>query len=111
MNLVVVVVMVLGASATTWAASPIERMEGLVMPGDLVQGHARFETKCDKCHESFDKTKQSKLCRDCHEQFDLDIKKKKGFHGNIHNIAKRECHSCHTDHKGRDMDIIELDPE
>ena len=101
-----------GVSASLWAAvSPVERMEGLVMPGEVVQGHARFETKCDKCHEAFDKSKQSKLCRDCHEQIDQDIKKKKSFHGKLHNIAKRKCHSCHTDHKGRDMDIIQLNQE
>ena len=77
-KLLAIVVMVVGMNSTTWAAvSPVERMEGLVMPGDVVQGHARFETKCDKCHEAFDKSKQSKLCRDCHEQIDIDIKKKK----------------------------------
>jgi hypothetical protein len=90
---------------------PVQRMEGLVKPGDLVKGHARFEKKCEKCHEPFDKTKQSQLCRDCHEQIDNDITKEIGFHGHIHNIENRECHSCHTDHKGRDMDIIQLDEE
>ena len=90
---------------------PIERMENLVMPGELVRGHARFEQKCEKCHEIFDRSKQNKLCRDCHEQIDTDIKRKTNFHGKIHNIAKRECHTCHTEHKGRDMDIIEFDEE
>jgi len=93
------------------AVSPTERLEGLVMPGELVKGHARFESKCRKCHEVFDKSKQSKLCRDCHEQIDQDIKKKSNFHGKIFNIANRECHSCHTDHKGRNMDIIQFDEE
>lgn len=91
--------------------SPIERMEGLVMPGEVVRAHARFEQKCDKCHELFDRSRQRKLCRDCHEQIDTDIKKKTNFHGKIHDIAERECHSCHTDHKGRDMDIIQFDEE
>lgn len=90
---------------------PVERMELLVQPGDVIKGHARFEKKCDKCHEPFNKAKQNTLCRDCHEQIDTDLKKKIGFHGRIHNAQKRECHSCHTDHKGRDTDIVQLDLE
>jgi len=106
------IVLLLGLNFNASASvSPLERMEGLVQPGDVVQGHAHFETKCDKCHEAFDKSKQSRLCRDCHEQIDNDIKTKKKFHGRLHNIAKRECYTCHTDHKGRDMDIIQLNRE
>lgn len=90
---------------------PVERMEGLVQPGDVIKGHARFEKKCNKCHEPFNKSKQRKLCRDCHEEIDRDIKKEVGYHGHIYNIAERECHSCHTEHKGRDMDIVQLDEE
>ena len=109
--LVVVVLLSSVPGAASAAVSPTQRLEGLIMPGEVIKGHARFETKCDKCHERFDKTKQTKLCRDCHEQIDLDIKEKKRFHGKIHNIEKRECHTCHTDHKGRDMDIVQLDKE
>ncbi|HEY5602501.1 MAG TPA: cytochrome c3 family protein [Gammaproteobacteria bacterium] len=112
MKWVAMVVVLMGAIATSWAAvTPMERVEGLVMPGELVQGHARFETKCDKCHQTFDKTKQTSLCRDCHEQIDIDVKKQKGFHGKIHDADKRECKSCHTDHKGREADIVQLDHE
>ena len=102
---------VLLASGAYAAPATVERMEGLVMPGDVIKGHARFEAKCDKCHERFDKNSQSKLCRDCHELIDIDLKESKGFHGKINNVEERECHSCHTDHKGRDMDIIQLDIE
>ncbi len=90
---------------------PVEGMKGLLLPGDLVQGHARIEKKCNRCHTPFDKSKQSKLCRNCHEEIDQDIKNESNYHGNIYNIAKRECHTCHTDHKGRDMDIVQLDQE
>jgi len=90
---------------------PIGRIEGLLRPGDLVQGHARIEKTCIKCHSPFDKSKQSNLCRNCHEEIDQDIKKKSNFHGKIFNISTRECHTCHTDHKGRDMDIVQLDQE
>jgi len=91
--------------------SPVERMESLVMPGKVIRGHARFESKCSKCHEVFNKRHQNTLCRSCHEQIDVDIKKQVHFHGKIFNVDKRECHSCHTDHQGRDADIIQLDEE
>ncbi|MFV2056157.1 MAG: hypothetical protein ACC707_06790, partial [Thiohalomonadales bacterium] len=91
--------------------SPVERMESLVMPGKVIRGHSRFESKCSKCHEIFNKNKQNHLCRSCHEQIDQDIKKLTNFHGKIFNIKKRECNSCHTEHHGRDADIIQLDEE
>ena len=93
------------------AVSPLERMEGLVMPGEVIKKHARVEKQCSKCHEPFDRTRQSRLCMECHKMIAKDVKEKKGFHGHIQNIGERECRSCHTDHKGRDMDIIQLDTE
>ena len=91
--------------------SPLQRMERLVMPGDVIKKHSRVEKKCDKCHEAFDRTKQSKQCNECHKEIKKDIKKKKGFHGKIKNIKTRECRTCHTEHKGRNADIIQLDSE
>ena len=52
------------------------RIERLVMPGDLIQGHKKFEDECEKCHLNFTKTAQTELCRDCHEEVDLDVIKK-----------------------------------
>ena len=91
--------------------SPIDRMEGLVMPGQVIKKHARVEKKCDKCHAGFDRMKQDKQCLDCHKDIAGDIKKTRGFHGKIHGIKERECRSCHTDHIGRDADIIQFDQE
>ncbi len=93
------------------AVSPLERMEGLIMPGEVIKGHERFEKQCDKCHDKFDRKKQNTLCLNCHETIAADVKKEANFHGGIHNIKKRECHTCHTEHKGRDADIVQLDRE
>lgn len=84
--------------------------ERLVMPGDVASAHAKYENDCDKCHESFE-ADQSLLCRDCHEAIDKDVKDNTGFHGKSKAVDSRICKNCHTDHKGRDADILGLDIE
>ena len=86
------------------------RIESLVMPGDLIQGHKKFEDDCEKCHLNFTKTAQTELCRDCHEEIDLDVIKKQGFHG-ASVIRDRSCTECHTDHEGRDAVIVLFEEE
>jgi hypothetical protein len=86
------------------------RIERLVMPGDLIQGHSKLEDECEKCHQSFTKGAQTKLCRNCHEDIDLDIKKKSGFHG-ASVIGNRACTDCHTDHEGRNAMIVLFEAE
>lgn len=84
------------------------RIERLIMPGDLVQGHKKFEDTCEKCHVNFAKEAQTGLCRECHEDVDLDIIRKQGFHG-TRVIRNRACTDCHTDHEGRNADIVKFD--
>lgn len=92
---------------TTRAAS----LETLMMPGDLIQGHAKYENECSNCHERFSKVSQNKLCLKCHKKIAADINAKEGFHGRIKNISDTQCQKCHTDHKGRKADIVLLDRE
>ena len=100
----------------TARAGSIETLEifrgatGQIMPGEVIQGHAKYEEQCDKCHVNFGKEHQSTLCLDCHKAIRDDVQSASGFHGRIENIAKRECKSCHSDHLGRDADIVHLDP-
>lgn len=83
----------------------------LLMPGDLTAKHEQYEPKCENCHSDFDRSKQVDLCLDCHEEISTDINQKGGFHGLNKNIAAMECKECHTDHKGRDFNIVGLDTE
>jgi hypothetical protein len=83
--------------------------ERLVMPGPLVEGHAKLEKDCANCHESFVKGGQTKLCLDCHKPIANDLAMKKGMHGRRPDVIGRECRSCHSDHKGRAADIVQLD--
>lgn len=83
-------------------------IETFVMPGKVVQGHAKYEETCDKCHEAFSKKSQRRLCLECHETIAADIKRKEGLHGRDATIQVVECKQCHTDHAGRDADIIQF---
>ncbi len=83
-------------------------LEKLVMPGKLIEGHAKYEEDCDKCHESFSKKSQRRLCLDCHKEVAVDIEKSTGFHGRDSGIRQSECKTCHSDHLGRDADIVQF---
>ena len=85
-------------------------IETLLMPGKVIAGHAKFESQCSKCHLRFRKGTQTQLCLDCHEKIAADVSKKKGFHGRIKDMAKKTCLSCHSEHRGRKADIVQLDP-
>ncbi len=85
--------------------------ERLVMPGELIEGHAKLESKCANCHSSFSKKGQRPLCLDCHKEINKDIQSKTGFHGRSKEVGARECSHCHTDHIGRKADTVNLDEE
>ena len=47
--------------------------EGLFMPGDLIAGHAEYESECKQCHVRLRDTTQKQLCMDCHEAIGQDV--------------------------------------
>ncbi len=102
---------VLLISAWYRSASAENIFEKLVNPGPLIEGHAKLEKECAQCHESFSQKTQSRLCIDCHKPIASDIAERKGFHGRHPTIRDSECRTCHTDHKGRQADIVGLDPQ
>lgn len=78
------------------------------MPGEVIQGHAKYENECSKCHEVFDKSAQTRLCLDCHKDVAADVHAKVRLHGRLENNT---CKRCHTEHKGRTANIAPLDKE
>lgn len=82
-------------------------IETVLMPGQVIRGHAKTESTCAACHRSFDKDAQTTLCMACHKDVAADIRGKRGFHGR--GAAKAMCRTCHTDHKGRDAKIASFD--
>ena len=63
--------------STAWA----DTVETAVMPGRVIEGHAKWEEDCAKCHKRFNKAAQTHLCQDCHKEVHKDIEQKQGFHG------------------------------
>ncbi len=86
-------------------------IETLLMPGDVIRGHAKVESDCARCHARLRDTSQNALCLDCHEEVRKDIQAGLGFHGRSTGLGERECKSCHTDHIGRDADIVRLNKD
>lgn len=54
---------------------------------------------------------QDRLCLDCHKKVDNDIRLKQGFHGKDKKVAASQCRDCHTEHEGKDAQIIILDKD
>ncbi len=91
--------------STAWA----DTVETAVMPGRVIEGHAKWEEDCAKCHKRFNKAAQTHLCQDCHKEVRKDIEQKQGFHGRFK--VQRECRDCHTDHKGRTENIAPINEQ
>ena len=92
-----------------WAAcgpGAAQTFESVLSPGKVIQGHAKYEDDCRKCHVPFDRSGQDGLCMDCHKEVGADVRQKLGFHGRI---KQQTCRSCHTDHRGRDVRIADFD--
>ena len=84
-------------------------IEKLVMPGEVIEGHAKFEADCNACHKSFSRESQNALCADCHTEVAADQKNATGFHGLDNQARAAQCASCHTEHLGRGATIVILD--
>ncbi|NOS82070.1 MAG: cytochrome C [Nitrospira sp.] len=89
-------------AAPAWA----QTVESALMPGQVIEGHAKWEEDCTKCHKRFDKAAQNILCQDCHKDIRVDVELKRGSHGRFK--EQRECKECHTEHKGRTENIAPI---
>jgi len=108
--LAVLVAFIAAGAAYVPSASAID-VERLVMPGPVIEGHAKYESECSKCHRPLSRTTQRSLCLDCHEKVAEDVKGKKGFHGLDREALDVECRKCHTEHIGRSAKVVHLDAE
>src|SRR5262245_19173398 len=62
-------------------------LKSLIMPGKVIAAHASIEDKCESCHESDAKQKQSELCYVCHRDIRADLVSKSGLHGRHPKVA------------------------
>ncbi|MEY4750918.1 MAG: hypothetical protein RIQ60_3132 [Pseudomonadota bacterium] len=100
-RLVLVLVMVLGCGLAA-----AQNIESVLAPGKLIKGHAKVEDDCKSCHVKFDRQAQDGRCTECHKEIGADLRDKHGWHGRL---KPQACRECHTDHKGRDARIVDLD--
>jgi hypothetical protein len=84
---------------------------GLVTPGPLSKAHANLESNCLACHVPFAKPQQDSLCKGCHEEVAHDLTAGEGYHGRNPVVREQACASCHTDHEGRDVELVSFDAE
>jgi hypothetical protein len=97
------------ASLSLASSARAQSFEKLVMPGPVAKAHADLESECSKCHVAFKPAAQTQLCLDCHKDVAADVRGKLGFHGRSPAVQGVSCKTCHSDHLGRDADIVGLD--
>src|SRR5258708_288152 len=83
-------------------------VETLLMPGKVTQAHVKQEETCSNCHDRSTVRTQTSLCLDCHKDIAADVQQHQGYHGRMSNAGVGECRACHTEHKGRKADIVQL---
>ena len=94
-------------SSRCFAVNP----ETLLMPGKLTVAHQKYEEQCTQCHDRSDRKRQTPLCLACHKDVAADVKAHLGFHGRLQNIERAQCSACHSEHLGREADIVKLNRE
>ncbi|MBI3593644.1 MAG: cytochrome C [Nitrospirae bacterium] len=75
-----------------------------VMPGEVASLHQKIEGNCLECHTIGQKFFFDK-CLVCHKEAKRDVDQKRGFHGKI---DATKCEICHSDHKGRVFELVDL---
>jgi len=100
------VVAMLGTTTRVQAAAPA--LERLLMPGAVSSAHAKYEAECSNCHDFANRPAQAQLCANCHEPIRDDLRAGTGLHGRLPNASTLQCRGCHTEHQGRDGDILQF---
>ncbi len=80
-------------------------------PGDLSKAHSHLEglSNCTQCHILGEKVSNDK-CLACHTELKIRIEQQKGYHASTE-IAGKECIVCHSDHHGRNFQMIRFDTQ
>jgi len=85
------------------------KMSTPISPGELATVHAQLEgtANCTQCHILGKKVSDDK-CLTCHTYIDSRIKDKLGYHSSKE-VRQKSCVECHSDHHGRNFEIVHFD--
>ncbi|HEX3397442.1 MAG TPA: hypothetical protein VHS76_12140 [Steroidobacteraceae bacterium] len=83
-------------------------VETLLMPGKVTRAHEKLESNCSNCHDRSSPHGETVRCLECHKEIAADVQMHRGYHGRMANAAISECRACHTEHRGRDADIVQM---
>lgn len=77
-------------------------------PGKLSAPHEDLEglLKCTRCHDLKKPGASEAKCLECHNPLQARLAQQKGYHATV---SERTCGSCHAEHRGREMTIVDLD--
>ena len=86
-------------------------LQAQLSPGKLTTAHADLEGmfKCTQCHVLGNKLDDNK-CLGCHEEIQSLIDLDRGYHSS-EEVRTRECAACHSEHHGRNFDMMRFDQE
>ena len=87
------------------------RLSGQISPGDLAEPHAHLQglSNCTKCHTLGEKV-SNKKCLDCHLDIGIRISESRGYHSSAE-VKGKSCTECHSDHHGRNFQMIRFDTD
>lgn len=85
------------------------QLHAQISPGELSKSHAHLEgiSNCTQCHSTGNEVTREK-CLACHKEIRSEIANHKGFHAS-REVGNKNCAVCHSDHHGRNFDMIRLD--
>src|SRR5437899_696358 len=98
--------MAMSISLMSLSSAFAANVETLLMPGKVSKAHIKQENDYANCHDRSNAKTQTSLCVECHKPIAADLKQHQGYHGRMTNAGIGECRTCHTEHKGREADII-----
>ncbi len=80
-----------------------------ISPGDLSIKHQQLEgiSNCTQCHVLGNKVSNEK-CLVCHTEIQTRINLEKGYHASA-DIKGKQCFSCHSEHNGKNFQLIRMD--
>jgi hypothetical protein len=80
-----------------------------ISPGDLSNPHSPLEgiSNCTQCHDLGNKVSNDK-CLKCHSEILRRITDQKGYHSSVE-IKGKDCSACHSEHNGKNFQLIRLD--